>query len=187
VIDQKGQEAYTRPSNIASLRQLGLSVSANNPITKWWTSSININAFNNRYKGVAGNANIDLAATSFVIGGTQQFKLNKTLTAELNGRYRNGWLEGVMRVKAVGFVGAGLSQQVMKNAGTLRVTARDIFFTQRFRGRSQYGNVDFQIEQVNETQVVSIGFSYRFSKGKKIAPVKRTAGSSNEEQERIGQ
>ncbi|HZH95374.1 MAG TPA: TonB-dependent receptor, partial [Flavisolibacter sp.] len=83
VIDQKGQEAYTRPSNIASLRQLGLSISANNPITKWWTSSININAFNNRYKGVAGNANIDLAATSFVIGGTQQFKLNKTLTAEL--------------------------------------------------------------------------------------------------------
>ncbi len=28
--------------------------------------------------------------------------------------------------------------------------------------------------------------TYRFSKGKKIAPAKRTAGSANEEQERIG-
>jgi hypothetical protein len=43
------------------------------------------------------------------------------------------------------------------------------------------------MEQVAETQVVTIGFSYSFSKGKKIAPVKRTAGSANEEQGRIGQ
>ena len=29
----------------------------------------------------------------FYINGTQQFKVNKTLTAEINGRYRNGWLK----------------------------------------------------------------------------------------------
>jgi hypothetical protein len=43
------------------------------------------------------------------------------------------------------------------------------------------------MRQVSETRVVTIGFSYRFSKGKKVAPVKRTLGSANEEQERIGQ
>jgi hypothetical protein len=74
----------------------------------------------------------------------------------------------------------------MKNQGTVRFTVRDIFHSQVFRGRSQYSNVDFEIEQVNETRVASIAFSYRFAKGKKIAPVKRTAGSANEEQERIG-
>jgi hypothetical protein len=110
-----------------------------------------------------------------------------TLTTELNGRFRNGWLEGVMRTRPVGFVGAGLSQQILKNAGVIRLTARDIFWTQRFRGLTRYGNVDVNMEQVAETQVVTIGFSYSFSKGKKIAPVKRTAGSANEEQGRIGQ
>ena len=40
---------------------------------------------------------------------------------------------------------------------------------------------------LGETRVVSLGFTYNFSKGKKIAPVKRTQGSANEEQNRIGQ
>jgi hypothetical protein len=75
----------------------------------------------------------------------------------------------------------------LKNKGTIRLTARDIFWTQRLKGRTQYGNVDVEMSQVSESQVVTIGFTYSFSKGKKIAPVKRTQGSANEEQNRIGQ
>ena len=135
---------------------------------------------------MVSNAPVDLAATSFIISGTQQFKITKTLTGEINGRYRNGWLEGVLQARSVGFIGAGLSKQVFKNQGTLRLSVRDIFFTQKFRGTAKYGNVDFEIQQYGESRVVSAGFSYRFSKGKKIAPVKRTSGSANEEQERIG-
>jgi hypothetical protein len=169
IIEQIGDTAYNTPANIASLKQFGLSVNANTPITKWWTSVLNINVFNNHYKGVVSNAPVNLSTTSFVLNVTQQFKITKTLSGEINGRWRNGWLEGVLQAKPVGFVGAGLSQQVLKNQGTLRLSARDIFFTQRFRGRADYGNVDFNIEQYGESRVVSLGFSYRFSKGKKIA------------------
>ena len=80
-----------------------------------------------------------------------------------------------------------LASRVLKNKGTLRLTARDIFWTQKLRGVTQYGNVDVEMRQVSETQVVTIGFTYNFSKGKKIAPVKRTQGSANDEQNRIGQ
>jgi iron complex outermembrane receptor protein len=187
IIQQKGEEAYNMPSNVSSLNQFGIAVTANTPITKWWTSNININVYNDRYKGVISNTPINLAATSFVINGTQQFKITKTLTAELNGRFRNGWLEGVMKVNAIGFVGAGISQQIWKNKGTIRLTARDIFYSQKLKGLTRYGNVDVELRQIAETQILSIGFSYNFSKGKKIAPVKRTGGSSNEEQGRIGQ
>ncbi|HEY0041436.1 MAG TPA: TonB-dependent receptor [Flavisolibacter sp.] len=187
VIQQKGLEAYNMPANVSSLDQFGLSVSANTPVTKWWTSSINVNVYNDKYKGGVNGAPIDRTATSFIINGTQQFKVTKTLTAEINGRYRNGWLEGIMRTSSVGFIGAGLSQQILKNQGTIRLTARDIFWTQRLKGVTQYGNVDVEMRQFSETQVVTIGFTYSFSKGKKIAPVKRTAGSANEEQNRIGQ
>lgn len=188
VIEQNGQEAYKRPANIASLHQYGIAVNANTPVTKWWTSSININAFHNRYKGVVNNTtNVSLSQASFIITGTQQFNLSKTLTAEINGRFRSGWLEGIMKAKAIGFMGIGLSKQMMKGNGTLRLTVRDIFWSQRFRGESRYGNVDFNFQQVGESRVATIGFNYRFSKGKKIAPVKRTAGSATDEQDRIGQ
>lgn len=187
IIQQKGEEAYNMPANVSSLNTAGLSVNANTSITKWWTSNINVNVNYDRYKGVVNNANINLSASSFVVNSTQQFKISKSLTAELNGMYRSGWLEGVIRVNPFGMVGAGISQQVMKSKGTIRLTVRDIFWTQKFKGKSRYGNVDVDLQQVAESQVVTLGFTYNFSKGKKIAPVKRTAGSANEEQNRIGQ
>lgn len=186
VIEQKGQEAYMRPVNIASQRQYGISVNAGTPFTKWWSGNITLNVFNNKYEGRVNNTDVSLATTSFIMNAVQQFKLNKTLTAEINGRYRSGWFEGVVRARPIGFIGAGLSQQVMKGKGTVRVAVRDIFYNQKFRGTSKYGNVDFSFQDINDTRVASVGFSYRFSSGKRIAPVKRTAGSSNEEQERIG-
>ena len=187
IIQQKGLEAYNQPANVASLTQFGLAVNANTPINKWWLSSVNVNLYNDNFNGVVNNTPIDLSGVTFFVMGTQQFKIKKTLTAEINGRYRAGGLEGAMRVKPVWMVGAGISQQVLKNKGVIRLTARDIFWTQRLRGITQYGNVDVDLRQVSETQLVSLGFSYSFSKGKKIAPVKRTAGSANEEQDRIGQ
>ena len=92
-----------------------------------------------------------------------------------------------MRVSPVGFVGAGLSQHVLKGIVNIRLTARDIFYTQKLHGITQYGNVDVEMRQAAETRVETIGFTYTYSKGKKIEHLKPTAGSANEEQGRIGQ
>ncbi len=187
IIQQKGEEAYNMPSNVSSLNQFGIAINANTPINKWWTSNMNLNVYNDHYKGVIKGADVDLNGTTFLLSGTQQFKVTKTMTAEINGRVRYGGLEGVIVTKPIAFMGVGISQQILKNKGTLRLAARDIFWTQRLRGTTRYGNVDVEMRQVSETQVVTIGFTYSFSKGKKIAPVKRTQGSANEEQNRIGQ
>lgn len=186
VIEQKGEEAYQTPANIASLKQFGIAITANTPITKWWSSNIYMNAFRNHYEGVVNGAPVSLSATSFLTNITQQFKLNKSATFELNGRLRSPWLEGVVRAKTVGMLGLGFSQQVMKTNGTVRLTVRDVLLTQKFRASARYGNVDFDLQETQDTRVVTLGFSYRFSKGKKIAPSKRTTGSANDEQNRVG-
>jgi hypothetical protein len=187
VVEQRGEESYNMLQNVSSLSQIGLSINTNTPITKWWTSNININVFNNNFNGVVTNAPVNLSGTAFMMNGSQQFQVNKTLAAEITGMYRNGGLEGLTRVKWLAVMGAGLRQKVLKNKGTLSLSVRDIFHSQILRGSSQYGNVDFKIRQISETQTAAIGFSYNFSKGKKITPVKRTAGSANEEQGRIEQ
>jgi hypothetical protein len=187
VIEQQGRVAYTRPFNIASLRQVGMSISANNNLTKWWKSNLNANVFHNRYRGVVNNAMVDLSATSYIINLTQQFRITNSFSAELSGRYRSGWLEGVLHAEPIGFVWAGVSKQIMKNNGTIRVTVRDIFYTQKFKGSARYGNVDFRLQEVNDSRLVILGFTYKFNKGKKIAPVKRTPRSTDEEEGRIDQ
>jgi iron complex outermembrane recepter protein len=186
IIQQKGEEAYNMPANVSTLNQFGIAVTANTPITEWWNSNMSINVSNDNIKGVVNNTPISVKGTTFLLNGTQQFKITKTFSAELSGIYRRG-LEGIMRVQPVGMVSAGLSQQILKNKGSIRLSVRDIFWTQRMKASTRYGNVDVDMRQVNESRFATLSFNYSFSKGKKIAPVKRTQGSANEEQNRIGQ
>ena len=183
VIQQRGQEAYMRQENIARQRQLGLSLSANVPLTKWWTSNTYVNLFSNHFEGLVNNAPISFTATTLAFNGSQQFKITKATTAEISGWYRTPGLQGVMRMESMGMVSAGLSQQVLKTKGTLRLAVRDIFYTQKARATSKYGNVDASFQEVRDSRVATLGFTYRFSKGKVAGPRKSVA---NEEQERVG-
>jgi outer membrane receptor protein involved in Fe transport len=186
VIEQKGQEAYQTQQNIASLSQVGIAVSLNKQLNKRWNNNIAVNAFHNKFSGVVNTTPISFSATSFTASTTQQIKLSGSLTAELNAKYRSGMLMGVLRSKPVGVVIAGLSKQIMNNNGTIRVSIRDVFYTQRLRATANYGNVDMAFQEVGDSRAIVIGFSYRFAKGKNTSNKKRTAGSAGEEQERIG-
>lgn len=185
VIEQKGQEAYAKQQNIANQRQYGIAISANNPINKWWTNSIYVNIFNNRFNGIVDSTEITVSATSLSLNGSQQFKFAKTWTAEISGYYRTGGVEGVIEVQPQGMLAIGFSKQILKNQGTLRLNVRDILYTQRSFGKSKYGNVDAQFREERDSRVVNFGFTYRFSKGK-VGNQRKRNGSANEEQNRVG-
>jgi outer membrane receptor protein involved in Fe transport len=185
--DELKNETYVKQANIAKQRQYGLAVSANLTITKWWTGNIYVNGFNNHYEGIVNEEPISLSATTLMINGTQQFKLNKTLSAELSGWFRSGFIEGVIEAKSMGALSVGFSQQVLKGNGTLRLNVRDVLGTQRFRGVSKYGSVDAAFQNRWDSRAVNVGFTYRFNKGKMNGgPKKKTGGGANDEQSRVG-
>jgi outer membrane receptor for ferrienterochelin and colicin len=179
-------ETYVKQANIAKQRQFGLAISANMPVTKWWTNSIYVNGFTNHFSGIVNGTPVTIDVTTVIINGSQQFKLNKNLTAELSGFYRTTGFEGVIKTAPLGMLSAGLSQQVLKNKGTLRLNVRDIFWSQRFKGSSKYGNVDAAFQERPDNRIVTLGFTYRFNKGKMNGGPKRRASSSNDEQSRVG-
>jgi hypothetical protein len=187
VIEQNTErsETYVKQANIASLKQYGIAVSAGIPLTKWWTSNLYVNVFNNRFRGVVNNDPIEFSATTLQLNGSHQFKLGKTTSAEINGWYRTAGIEGVIMIQSVGMVSVGFSQQVIKGKGTLRLSVRDVLSTQHFAGVSKYGVVDAQFQNFNDSRAVSLGFTYRFSKGK-VANQRKRASASSEEQSRVG-
>lgn len=178
-------ETYVKQANIARQRQWGVAVSLNKSVNKWWTNSLYVNAFNNRFDGLVNNTPVTISATTLMLNGSQQFKLTKTLTAELSGWYRTAAIEGVIKAAPMGALNAGFSQQVLGDKGTLRLNVRDIFYTQGFKGVSKYGNVDAAFQERNDSRVVTLGFTYRFSKGK-TGNVKRRGSSAGDEQNRVG-
>jgi hypothetical protein len=188
VIEQNEEksETYVKQSNIAKQRQFGISFSANKAITKWWTTNIYVNVFNNKFDGIVNNAPVSITATTFIYNGSQQFKFAKTWTGEVSGLYRSGSIEGVIQTRPVGMVSAGLGKQIMKGKGTVRLNVRDVFYIQQFRGIINYGNVDARIYQRNESRVANVNFTYRFAKGKMNGTPKRRASSASDEQNRVG-
>ncbi len=175
-------ETFIKKANIASSKQYGLAVTANKSITKWWSGNIYANVYNNHFKGVVNNEPISIGITSFMVQVQQQFKFKKGWAAELSGFYRGKGLEGVIYIKPIMQVNAGLSKQVLKDKGSIRLNVRDIFAGSVFKGYSKYGTVDANFKDVNDSRAVSLSFTYRFNKGKlKAGSGKRNSGASDEQ------
>lgn len=183
--NEEKQETYVRQANIAKQRQFGISVNTTIPLTKWWRSNVFMNVFNNKFDGIVNDTVVSVKATTFTLNGSQQFTFAKTWSAEISGFFRTGGVEGVIFGKSLGMVAAGISKEIMKKKATIRLNVRDIFWTQRFRGESKYSNIDASFRETNDSRVVNIGFTYRFSKGK-LNNVRRRASSASDEQNRVG-
>ncbi len=175
-------ETFVKKANIASSEQVGLAITANKSITKWWSGNIYANVYNNHFKGVVGTEPISLGVTSFMVQLQQQFKFSKGWAAEVSGFYRSKGLEGVIYIKPIAQFNAGISKQVLKNQGSIRLNVRDIFAGSVFKGYSKYGTVDANFKNVNDSRAVSLTFTYRFNKGKlKATSSKRSSGASDEQ------
>ncbi|MBL0883337.1 MAG: TonB-dependent receptor [Chitinophagaceae bacterium] len=175
--------SFVKKSNIARRQNISASVSLGMPVTKWFRTNIYMNGFYNKFTGVVNGGAISVGGATFMTNISNQFTLPKGWGAELSGFYRTGGVEGVLAMRSMGAVNIGFTKQVLKNKGTIRLVARDILFTQQFRGYSRYQNVDVTIRQARDSRVVNLSFTYRFSKGKTAAQRKR--GGANEEQNRV--
>jgi iron complex outermembrane recepter protein len=184
--NENTNETYVKKANIATRRQVGLSISAYKQINKWWSGNIYTNVFNNHFEGIVNNEPVTIGFTGFMFQAQQQFKWGKGWGAEVSGFYRTKAAEGVFVIKSMGQVGVGFSKQILKNNGTIRISARDIFLTQKARGSSRYGNVDLQFRNINDSRTVGVNFSWRFNKGKLKAGNNRKSGSASDEQNRVG-
>lgn len=173
-------ESYIKKTNIANQRQYGISVNAYFPLTKWWTSNIYVNVYNNEFKGIVNGDAVTVGATTGMANVMEQFKFNKGWGAELSGFYRTEGVEGIFRIKGFGMINTGISKQLMKNKASLRVSVRDLFWTQRIKGESKYSNIDAKFQQFGESRVVNISFTYRFMKGKVNTPQRKRGGASEE-------
>ncbi len=175
-------ETFVKKANIASSEQIGLAITANKSITKWWSGNIYANVYNNHFKGFVGTEPISVGVTSLMVQLQQQFKFSKGWAAEISGFYRSKGLEGVIYIKPIAQLNAGVSKQVLKNKGSLRLNIRDIFAGGVFKGYSKYGTVDANFKNVNDSRAVSLTFTYRFNKGKlKATSSRRTSGASDEQ------
>lgn len=178
-------ETFIKKSNIASQQQFGIAVSASGQIRKWWSGNLYVNVFNNRFKGIINGDPVDVSASTALLNVNNQFKFSKGWSAELGGFFRTPGVDGVFRINSLGAVNTAVAKQVMKGKGTFRLSVRDIFWTQRAKGTIRYSNIDAAFQQFRDSRLVTLGFTYRFNKGKMGNAPKRRNGAADDEKNRV--
>jgi len=174
---------YTR-GNVGKFQQIGLSASLQLPVTKWWSLTSAV-VFNHKViEGVVW-APVKATINQVNININNQFQFGKGWAGEISGYYlSNSQTDLQETLTPQGEMGAGISKQVLKGRGTLRLTIRDMFYTQNYSGYSRFQNSDEPFEIQWDSRVARITFNWRF--GKAMKPVKRSGGGATEETERVG-
>ena len=172
-------ETFIKKSNIANQRQYGISVAAGFPVTKWWSANVYGNVFNNRFDGIVNGDKVTVEATTGQFNVSNQFKFNKGWAAEVSGFYTTPLIWGVFKIKGFGMMNVGVSKQVLKGKGSVRLNVRDVLLTNIANGSSRYSNIDAAFRQTRDSRVANISFTYRFSKGK-VGQKRKTGGAGDE-------
>lgn len=177
-------ETAIKKENIAQQRQFGIAVNAGGQLKKWWTANLYANVYYNHFEGVINGGFEKISATTGQFNLSNQFKFAKTWGAELSGYYRTAGIDGVFRINGFGMMNIGISKQILKGKGALRFNVRDVLYSQKISGNIKYGNIDAAFQQVRDSRVFSMNFTYRFNKGK-VNSQKRKTGGAGEEQNRV--
>jgi len=182
--DTEKKITYQTRENFSKMKQIGIAVMANFPITKWWNTNIYVNVFNNHYLGIYQADPVDIQFTSLTGNINNSFSLGKGWNAEISGWYRSKATEGLLVANEMYAVNSAISKQVLKKKGTIKAGIRDIFWTQQFSGYAKYGDVDVDIASRRDSRQFNLTFTYRFGKTN-IAPARRRTGGATDEQNRV--
>lgn len=175
---------YTE-GNVGRLQNFGLSVSAQLQPAKWWSLSTQANLNHKIIEGQLWKY-IKESITQLQLSINNQFRFKKGWGGEISGFYLTKNQNDLQEVlEPTGQLSIGASKQVMKNKGTIRLTIRDIFWTQSMAGLTQFEGVQEYFKLMRDSRVGTISFTYRFGKAIK-QQAKRSGGAAGEITERVG-
>lgn len=178
------RKTFQTKENLASKTNYGIAVSANFPVSKFWSTNLYTNINYNAYSGVLDGGNLEISATTFMANMNNQFSFKNGWSAELSGFYRSKGIEGEIVINPMWRLDAGVQKLILKKKGSLKFGVRDIFNSQNFSGNIKYLDIDAYIKNIRDSRTFSLTFSYRFGKPIKNQQRRRTGGAS-EEQNRV--
>ena len=175
---------YLTTQNVASLRNIGVSINYGKQITKSWMLNVFVNVYNNHYKGVIDSTNIDVTYTSFNANFNTQYSFKKGWAAELSGfYYAKDYISGAMLVDGRGMFSLGASKQVLDGKGSIKLNLRDPFYLMSFTGNTHLNKGITSDHSKWDNRRIILTLVYRFGKNNNQPQRKR---EGVDEQNRVG-
>ena len=183
--EQKGYATIVRRGNIGKYQNAGLAVSAQIPVTKWFTAIVYGNVNYNQFNGMLYGEYLDVSAITMLFNVNNQFKFKQGWSAEVSGFYRSSGVEGQILIKPMGQLSAAVSKQLMKEKASLKLGIRDLLYTQQVKGNINFQQTEATFHNSRDSRQVSLTFTYRFGKPIQGNQPRRSTGGADNEQNRV--
>lgn len=192
--DESKSVFYTKPINLGNDERYGLDLNFTYDPFAWLKIMGSLDMFGYKTTGIAyydakdkdGNAKVgsmDFTGSGFSTRArlNTTFKLDKTLSVQLQGFYRGAQKSANQNTQDMYALNLGASKTIWKGDGTISFNIQDIFNT---RSREVYSfNNDYTRRNYMQWQPrqFSISLTYRFKQGEKIEqPKKKKDINANE-------
>lgn len=179
-----GTIIYTE-GNVGKMQLFGFSVAVQLAPAPWWSLSGQAILNHKKIEGFVWNS-YRAAITQMNFSVNNQFRFKKGWAAELTGNYITKNQNDLQEVlEPTGQLSVGVSKQVFANKGSIKLSIRDILYTQAMAGLSYFEGSTEYFKLKRDTRVATIAFSYRFGKAMKQLS-KRSNGAAADEINRVG-
>ncbi|RYY68337.1 MAG: TonB-dependent receptor [Chitinophagaceae bacterium] len=174
-----------RNSNFGKSQNLNFSVGLQIPVAKWWKANVNTQVNYSELQGELNGNDVDINLTSYTASINNQFTFKKGWGAEFSGFFRSRGAEGQIIIKEIVQLNMGVSKQVLKNKGSLKLSISDLSGPMVARGYiDDVSAANASFRQHRDSRVATLTFNYRFGKMYKVE--KRKTGGAGDEQNRAG-
>ncbi len=173
---------FLTKENIALSRNVGIAVSYNKQLKKWWSLNVYGSVYNNHYKGTIDGEAIDLGITAFSGNVSSQFSFDKGWSAEASGWYNSKDLQSSnILAEPMGMFSLGAGKKILKEKGSVRLNLRDPLYLMHFKGSTELNKFTTDVRSTWDNRRVILTFTYRFGKTLQQQQRKRRSAAEDEQ------
>jgi len=164
-------------ANYPSADQLGATLTLMKPLlhNKWQTVTT-LGVLAAQVQAGPGTIGVGKSSPGAYLSSNHILTLRAGLKAEVSASYMSPMTFGGMAIRSSYSANIGISQTVLKGAGTLTLNVTDIFNTQRSRFDVLAAGINSQNVNKIESRFVKLNFSYKFGNQKVKASQRRETG-----------
>jgi hypothetical protein len=174
---------YYTQGNVGHVYNLGLTGSLNWSPCRWWSLTFTATFNHKQLRGFNGNVYTS-TISQLNLNLNNQLSFGNGYAGEVSGFYTTRARNDIQELLyPTGQASVGLSKAVLKKKGTLKLSYRDIFYTNAMEGLTSFPDATEYFKIKRDTRVLTLAFVYRFGKSYKVS---RHVEGASEEKGRVG-
>ena len=161
------------PFNLGEDNRIGMEVTLNYSLKKWWKLNSNVNYFYNETKGNYSfvnstnnlvNQNFDYKSSTWSARITSKINLPYKIDWQTNANYNAGQKTAQGKTKGIAAMNLAFSKDVLKDKATISLNVNDVFNSRKRIQDLRLPTVNSYSEMQWRVRAITASFTYRFNK-----------------------